>query len=380
MDSPRCVSGLPHNTHSSLQMRRQRLAKQTPKGATPFSAPALFAGSTKAQRRAQAATNRAARGGFSALISAPVARSAQARGTGNMPDTYVLRNRREYIGPVYGSSSFAITSYADNPGLATMYNRTWQISGSHEEYTAVKRDFVFKTASNTSSTGAVVLSYDYDTNDPVPVDLVTALQTKDFAEGQPWHPEIRLSLKKADLDRRGKLFVRTGTPSATTDLKTTDLGKFSISTVGQADGALIGHLWVEFTTILHVFQGPPSSGTVVSSGGTVSDAAIFGTAATYSGLSPVSASASTLTFNQPGYYLIVVNAVGTGTSGVTGAATASSGATVSLEGGFASADALQVVLVYYARVLNGSTISFDLSGATTITSTTTQVAPWFTSS
>jgi len=351
-----------------MKMTKAQLrAMRTPKGANPFSAPQLFAKPPRSR------TRRANPPNTSSVVVAPVATTRIERGAGPTGVDTITVRRREYIGDINGSSTFAVTSYADNPGLPGTYPWLSDIATNYEQYEVLSRSFCFETEAPTSATGAVILSYDYDTLDSAPVDKTAALLVKDSVRTAPWQSS-RLVLKAADLKRRGKLYTRPGSVSSS-DLKTYDLGKLSVSTQGQAGTTVVGELWFEYVIKLHIAQQRSSPGVTVSSGGTVSKTAIFGTAATYVGNTPVTGSASTLTFNQPGYFLLTMSVTGTALQNGNYAVTSSTGSSCSiLTGTNITNGAFTTQNISYAiRALANATFLWDVSAATTVTATTTWI-------
>lgn len=331
------------------------------------------ASSARRGSRAQLANTGMQSVSLGAARVAPLARTSQNFGSRIAQDSYLLE-REEYVGPIYGSVAFAVTSYQDNPGLPAFYNRTYQISASYEEYLDESKTFIYRTATNPSvALGNVVMGYDFDTLDAAPTNMVEALQVKDFVQASPWHDNVSLDLKPADLRRKGFLYTRTGAISGA-DYKTYDRGLFYVATQGQSDATLIGHLWVRRRVRLTLFQGPPSVGATVTSGGTVSKTAIFGSAATSVGISPVTATGSVLTFNQPGEFLIHLQRVGTGVVAMSTVPAISTGSSLTnlveaFNGATTAGSYLSKV-----KVVEGATLTYNASTDTSVTSSVLYVA------
>jgi hypothetical protein len=336
-------------------------------------APANFIGPLpRGVRRAPARVTR------SQTISAPVATTRVERGAGPTGVDSITITRREYLFDVAGSTTYSVASLADNPGLPASYPWLSSIASSYEQHETVSKTFCFETEAPTSATGVVVLSYDYDVLDAAPVDKTAALLVKDSVRTAPWQSS-RLTLKGQDLKRRGKLYVRSGTV-ANSDQKTYDLGRLSVSTVGQATTAIIGELWVEYVYRLHIAQQGSPPGVQVVGAGSVSKTSIFGSAPTYSGSSPVTASGSVLTFSQPGYYQVGMNLTGTGLSTIA-TPVGSTGTTVAISfTPIGNAASTQSLGTFSFRALANSTLTFDLSAATTVTATYANISPWFSTS
>lgn len=361
MYSLRVVSGLPHYTTITMQRNvtsRKSTRRPQPNPPRP-----------RAPRNIRQAP----------VVRAPVAMTRVQRGTGPTSSDTVTIHRREYLGDVCGSVTFATNSYAYNPGLPGSFPWLATIASNYEQFQVINTRFCYETEAPTSATGAIILSFDYDTLDSVPVDKTEALLVKDSVRAAPW-VSCQLPLTSADLTRRGKLFTRSGSV-ASSDLKTYDLGRLSVSTVGQASTACIGELWVDYTIRFFVAQqrSPPGVLHVASTG--VTDTAIFGTAPTTTGTTPVSALGDVLTFDQPGYFLLTTVFIGTGlNAGVSNTPTASTGATLTGIAAITNTADTNAIRLDVVRVLAGSTVTFDVSAATTVTAVTSRVSPWFSSS
>jgi len=278
--------------------------------------------------------------------------------------------------------SFANVSYNFNPGLPALFPWASQFANSYDEYVVQSVEFIYEPEQASSSTGAVILSFDYDASDTVPVDKVSALETKDSVRSAPWTPSS-LRLNPADLRKRctEALFTRSGLV-ASTDIKTFDLGVLNVSTVGQASTATVGELWIEYTIQLRVPQRSSALGEMVVANTSISKTAVFGTAPVYSSGSAVAtASGSVVTFQVAGYYLLVFRTTGTVISAGIGATpTVSTGATLTGLVSLAPTADTSGIRIDVVRVLSGSTVTYDLSAATTVTASTLDISPWFSSS
>jgi len=300
------------------------------------------------------------------------------KGLQGNPDQSTLLRRREYVGDISGSVTFATTGYNFNPGLSNLFPWASQFANSYDEYVVSNASFIYEPEQASSATGAVILSFDYDASDAAPVDKVSALETKDSVRSAPWTPS-RLTLAASDLKHRcaEALFTRAATVPST-DIKTYDLGVLYVSTVGQATTGTIGELWIEYTIQLRVPQRTQNPGSNVIAATSITKSVIFGTAATITGTPTFSVSGSTLTFNSPGYILLAYLATGTGVTSPT--VTASTGAAATLVAAIVDGGSVNQVGYLVARVLSGSTLLLDFTGSTTITAFKCDVAPYFSSS
>jgi hypothetical protein len=264
--------------------------------------------------RPRRSTARASLAGFTEQrISAPVATTSVMAGNTSTASSPFVLHRKEYIGDVLGSTTFAITKFSINPGLSTTFPWLSQIAPSFEEFETLQIAFHYEPMSATSATGVIALAFDYDAADATPTSKQTCLEYADNVRVAPWVP-CTLVLKTVDLRKRGALFTRTGTV-ANTDIKTYDLGNVYVATQGQANSNAIGEFWISYTFSLRV---PEQSNYIVNqsaaitSGGTVSNVAFLGTTPTVTGgLGVTATGGATLTFNSPGQYLVSIYVTGT---------------------------------------------------------------------
>jgi hypothetical protein len=246
------------------------------------------------------------------------------------------------------------------------------LAQNYESYRFNSLAFVIETQCPTSTAGSIQMAMDFDAADSSPVTKQALMSYHDAVRSPAWG-DCRFVADKQDLVKFGsQRFIRSTSLSANQDIKTYDVGNLWVATSGGA-GVVAGELYVEYDVELMTPQTGGSSGGLskVSSGGTVSKTAIFGTAATYVG-SLVTATASTLTFANAGHYVINVNPVGTGSGLIpTPSGTASSVVPI----GYALDSATLTSWFSYSVVTSAAnqTMIFDASGWTSVTSSTTRV-------
>jgi len=179
-------------------------------------------------------------------------------------------------------------------------------------------------------------------------------------------------------------YVRSGSLASNLDIKTYDTGNLFVGAQGCADTTDIGELYVDYEVELITPQ--PAGESLVQAqcmlmngGGTISKTAIFGddgNALNDGGLA-VSFGGSTITWGAPGKYMMVLQLDGTGlTAGlaITLSGTASS---VAQTASFQDAGATALLRMFSATVTAaGQTTIFDASAATTVSSSTMQIAPF----
>jgi len=177
---------------------------------------------------------------------------------------------------------------------------------------------------------------DWDAADAAPTSKIQQLQDRTKADDAVWQ-NFNMPCDIQDLRKLPQRYVRTGTLAANLDIKTYDVGNMTFGTQGST--GTIGELWVEYDVELITPQPSPLplSAKIVSTT-SISNAAIFGSAAVITGSLPVTASASTLTFNSPGQYLVEFFLTGTlsaytlttGTAATTALVGVSSGAAIAI--------------------------------------------------
>lgn len=290
-------------------------------------------------------------------------------------DLRVRVRHREYVADITGSVLFAVQQYSINPGLALLFPWLSQLANLFESYLVNGLKFQFRTESASSQPGKAMLAVDWDAADAVPDNKTGMMQERTKADSAVW-ADFNLICDLADLRKFGQQrFIRQGTAPANTDIKTYDVGTLNVATQGVTSAPVIGELWVEYDIeLITPNTAPTPSSAKIVAGGTISNAAVFGTAAVITGPLSVTASASTLTFNTTGQFLVEIFPTGTlsAITSTTGTAT-------------------EVVVIN--PVTNGASAVFSLAvtiknpGETvilssptgTVTASTTRIAPYLAS-
>lgn len=172
----------------------------------------------------------------------------------------------ERIQTILGSVDFStfVTLHC-NPGLASAFPWLSGHAALFEHYKIHRLVYRYKNLKGTSSSGNIIMSFDYDTLDAAPSTAIAATQSTHYVDGAPW----RIFELKIPPDGR-KLFTRSTTPVGV-DLKTYDMGAVHISTEGCADTTVHGYLEVEYD--IEFFNKQPS-GTGIGSLSNVAQFAI----------------------------------------------------------------------------------------------------------
>jgi hypothetical protein len=245
-------------------------------------------------------------------------RSGEPTISGSFRSTRI--RHRELVASVSGSSTFTVSStLALNPGLAATFPWLSTQALGWEQYRFHALKFCEYTRCATSTAGSLMLVPDYDAADAAPSTETIASAYRDVVEDVPWVPLISCPLDPRAMCGPGqRKFIRTGALAANLDVKTYDSGTMFVCTT---DGSATnwGKLWVEYDVEFFVPQlsaaGSPPNSVSITSGGVVSNTAIFGTTPTVNadGAAPVTQSGMTLTFPAIGDYFLAITVTGTGT-------------------------------------------------------------------
>lgn len=292
---------------------------------------------------------------------------------------------KEYVQDIAGSVAFSATSFPVQPGVGNLFAWLSTQAVSYQEYRFRRLRFIFETEKASSTSGKVMMAFLPDAGEPTPASKQEMLENEHKTANAVWAP---CSFSVQGPEALGKRrYIRSGTLPANFDLKTYDLGNLIVATQGCADTSPVGELYVEYEVDLDVPVISASAmalaqSITITSGGTVSNTAPFGTAATSTGGLPVSASGNVLTFNSVGRYLIVFHV-----TGGTGLFTAFNPALTPPAGGSAAifyagvsnaagnTGTLAVASFVVNVVTRGTTLVIDcVAVATTITSSKTGIS------
>jgi hypothetical protein len=177
---------------------------------------------------------------------------------------------RELVTAINGSGPFAVNyAYALNPGQKDTFAWLATQAQGWEKYRFKRLAFIYKTRCPTSTTGSVMMAYDYDAGDTPPQTEVAMSSYQGCSEDAPWK-EIRVEANRKSMnDQFDWHFVRTGTPPVGQDIKTLDVGNFFVGTVDGQDNFNWGKLWVEYEVEFMIPQLPPSGSSLTLSGGSI---------------------------------------------------------------------------------------------------------------
>jgi len=285
----------------------------------------------------------------------------------------VTIRHREYVADVAGNTTFGVTSFTVQPGLAASFPWLSGIANNFEKYRVKSMSMQYINVAATDERGRITIAFDRDPLDADPETKADLFSYKGATEGSVW-TGTTLSVPGGP-----DLFTRNGTVTGT-DLKTYDYGKFLVGVSNTADTAVVGELFINYEIELTIPQPATCPAVTITSGGTVSKTAIFGDAPTTVGNGPLTVTGSTITFTSPGDYLISLVATGTSPGSPTvNTGTASNSSSPSLtvtDGGSSTASAFvravratapgQTLIITYGgtAVTSSSTVVTMMSSAT----------------
>lgn len=291
---------------------------------------------------------------------------------------------KEYVQDIAGSVAFSASSFPVQPGLSNLFAWLATQAVSYQEYRFRRLRFIYETEKASSTSGKVMMAFLPDAGDPTPASKQEMLENEHKAANAVWAPCSFVVNGPEALG--GRRYIRTGNLASNLDIKTYDLGNLIVATQGCADTSAVGELYVEYeidlyTPVVSVSALALAQSSTINAAGSISDTALFGTAATQTGGLQVTASGDVLTFNSVGRYLVFVGVLaGTGLStAFTPVLTAPTGGSASLVSGISNAAAnagtSAQALIFCSVVSRGTTLTIACdTQATTITAAFAVVA------
>jgi len=163
---------------------------------------------------------------------------------------------RELVSSVAGNTTFGVTSFSLNPGLASTFPWLSQVAANYEQYRFTSLKFHYVNRAPTSYVGSVLMAPEYDALDSAPTNEVNASMMDGAVEDAPWK-DIIISFSAPNMFPMGpRKYIRTGATVTASDLKTYDAGTLFLCLVSCADTSTIGKLWVEYDVDLFIPQNP----------------------------------------------------------------------------------------------------------------------------
>jgi hypothetical protein len=255
----------------------------------------------------------------------PNVRNTKGRG-------FVIRHR-EFLTDVSSATSFTLSSYPINPGLATTFPWLSTIAQNFEEWVPLGILFEFKSTSadalNSTNTalGTIIMATEYNSNND---NFINKAQMENYEFATSTRPSCS-ALHPIECDPRlnpmATYYIRAGSPPTGADLKFYDVGNFQFAATGSQAAAVVGELWITYEIL---FRKPKINEALVSAAvgdhftasSGISTSAYFGTSPVNSNTdNPLGCSLGTAAITFPshipfGNYLIVYQVKGSSTASV----------------------------------------------------------------
>lgn len=150
------------------------------------------------------------------------------------------------------SKTFKVQNHKINPGLSSVFPWASQLVNSFESYSFDRLEFSFLPSVGTDTAGNIIISVDYDPNDPPPSSAQEMLSTQGAVRSSVWQT-ARLRCPKNNLHKHTReKYTRRGLRTIT-DLINYDVGSISISASGD-EGQYVGDLFVSYDIVLKTPQ------------------------------------------------------------------------------------------------------------------------------
>lgn len=303
-----------------------------------------------------------------APVSIATKRTGKAPRMVNRPSGVIEVAHRSFLCPITSTNAFTASGFYVNPGLPGTFPWLSKLARRYEEYRFKKLRFEYRSVCATSTSGVVMMSFDYDAADALPSAKPQQAQTVPNSEINSWASnDLTIACEP------NWKYIRAGLLGTNLDVKTYDLGQMCLSTV-YGTGVVTGELYVEYVVELRKpTDGPTTSGQFTST--TAVFTAPFGGVNTTAGFFPFTfTDNNTLTVAVPGEYLCVLSATGTGLTispTTPTIATTGSGVVATLQFG---TSAITGFRVFKVRCELGDVLTFANAGTgTTITGTVLRV-------
>lgn len=161
---------------------------------------------------------------------------------------------RENFGQVVATTSYGVTQYSINPGLANLFPWLSQETVGFESYVVESMSFEFVPFISSAADGTLVLCVDYDAADSAPSNRQQALNLAEAVSGQVWSSNVLHCGKRNTHKMVTERYLRSGALASNLDVKTYDVGKLYVITEGAESGKLIGDLYVDYKIRLRTSQ------------------------------------------------------------------------------------------------------------------------------
>lgn len=202
---------------------------------------------------------------LSNLVFAPSNASAVQRYIG--PTNKRKRSYRfpnsELVASVNGTTGFTVKQYRINPGDPVTFPWLSTEATRWDHYKFHKLSFRYVTRSGSQTVGSVILSPEYNVNDPTPQSETEATDVYGAVEDGVWK-ELVLHFDVESMFPTGpRKYIRGSALPA--DLQLYDAGNLNLCTLEELDTTMIGKLWVDYDVEFFVPQLTPKDLSIFSS-------------------------------------------------------------------------------------------------------------------
>lgn len=298
-----------------------------------------------------------------APVSIATKRTGAAPRINNKPNGAVEITHRSFLCPITSNANYTTKLFYVNPGLPGTFPWLSKLARRYEEYRFKKLKFEYRSVCATSTSGVVMMSFDYDAADAAPTNKAAQAQTVPNSEINSWSSNDLV----INCDG-GFKYIRPGSLQPNLDVKTYDFGTMCLSSLYGAN-IVTGELYVEYTVELRKpTDGPATSGKLAFT--TTAFNVPFPAAVVATGFNPFvpnPANSTELVVTVPGEYLVTISTTGTGiTAAVPTPNLVTLTGAITLYTAVTSATAAQIV--FGIRVELDDVLQFASAGAgTTIT-------------
>lgn len=233
-------------TAVSLQRGVRAIDQYISKTMTKDTKPKNLRGSTPAQPKSKSKGTPMT--GNDTVRAAPVAFAT--RRTGSKPkmttkkDGSITVSHRSFLTPITNNVAFTTVQIGCNPGLVGSFPWLAALAARYEMYKFTKLRYEFRSVVASSTSGVIMMSFDYDASDEAPASKAIQAQTIPNSETNVWMNNDLV----VPLDGTWR-YVRQSQLATNLDIKTYDLGNMWLSSA-YGDNAIGGELYVEYTVEL----------------------------------------------------------------------------------------------------------------------------------
>lgn len=176
---------------------------------------------------------------------------AQISGNPYTPGGTVRVKNREFIMDLDGATEYGATSFLINPGNVVVFPWLSNIATSFEEYRFTRLCLRYETYVGTDQKGSVMIAWDYDVADDVPISKQELLAFYGAIRCPAWS-EVCAGF---DTQKANKwLFVKSGATPAGMDPHLYDVARLIVAVQGFPEASGVGELYLEYEVDFRIPQ------------------------------------------------------------------------------------------------------------------------------